>query len=207
MTPSPHPYLDLHRADDFARRYLDRLRALLDEMDTAAIARFVAVLVAARERKARIFFMGNGGSAATATHFANDISIGNGSWSKPFRAVSLVDNMAVLTAVANDHGYDHIFTIQLRTQMSPGDVVVAISASGNSPNVVGAVEYARANGAVTVGLTGFDGGRLKELADVSVHVPTGTGEYGPVEDVHMILDHLVGAYLIALCRAETTAAV
>jgi D-sedoheptulose 7-phosphate isomerase len=207
MNMPQHPFLVECRTEAFATRYLDRLHALLGEMDTAAIARFVHALVEARERGARIFFIGNGGSAATAAHFANDIGVGSQSWSKPFKAVSLVDNVAVLTALANDYGYDHVFTLQLKTQMSPGDVVVAISASGNSPNVVRAIEYANANGAVTTALTGFDGGRLKELAEISVHVPTKNGEYGPVEDVHMILDHLVGSYLSALCRSESSVGV
>ncbi len=165
------------------------------------------MLVEARERGARIFFIGNGGSAATAAHFANDIGIGSQSWSKPFKTVSLADNVPVLTALANDYGYENVFTLQLKTQMSQGDVVVAISVSGNSPNVVSAIEYANANGAVTTALTGFDGGRLKGLTQISVHVPTEKGEYGPVEDVHMILDHLVGTYLSALCRAENGAGV
>lgn len=202
MNASVHPFLQRCHPDAFARAYFERLQRLLDTMDHGAIARVVEALIAARERGARIFFIGNGGSAATASHFANDIGIGNRSWTKPFKAVSLVDNVAVLTAIANDHGYDQVFTLQLRTQMAAGDVLVAISASGNSPNVLGAVEWANANGAVTIGLTGFDGGRLTRLAQIAVHVRTDHGEYGPVEDVHMILDHLIGAYLIALCRGE-----
>ena len=180
----------------FARGYLDYLSQLFASLDTKAIAAFIDVLAQSRERQARIFFIGNGGSAATASHFANDISIGARAWDRPYRAVSLCDNVSILTAVANDYGYEEIFTAQLKTQMSPGDVVVAISASGNSPNVVQAVEYANAHGAITVGLTGFDGGKLKVISQISVHVPCSTGEYGPVEDVHMILDHLVGAFLM-----------
>ena len=119
----------------------------------------------------------------------------------PFRAVSLADNAAVMTAIANDDGFDEVFVQQLQTRMRAQDMVVAISASGNSPNVVKAVEYANSNGAITVALTGFDGGRLREIARHGVHVPTGAGEYGPVEDAHMILDHLVGAYLARRVRA------
>ena len=108
----------------------------------------------------------------------------------------------MMTAIANDDGYDEVFVQQLQAQLAAGDVVVAISASGNSPNVVKALEYAKEKGAATVALTGFDGGRLAEIADQRVHIPTNTGEYGPAEDGHMILDHLVGAYLARRVRAE-----
>jgi|SRR5581483_7064812 len=187
---------------DFARSYLDHIAALLARIDEKEIAAFIGALTDARERGARIFFIGNGGSAATASHFANDVGIGCRAWTRPFRATSLTDNVPVMTAIANDYGYEHIFTLQLKTIMSPGDVVVAISASGNSPNVVNAVEWANENGATTVALTGFDGGKVRTAAKIAVHVPTLKGEYGPVEDVHMILDHLVGAFLMHLCRAE-----
>jgi D-sedoheptulose 7-phosphate isomerase len=188
-------------AESFAQGYLDYLKDLITQLDLKQIAAFIATLWQVRERNGRIFFIGNGGSASTASHFANDIDIGTRTWAKPFRAVSLVDNIAVLTAIGNDYGYEEIFVRQLTTQMSPGDVVVAISASGNSPNVIKAVEYANANGAVTVALTGFDGGGLKKIAQICVHVPTNKGEYGPVEDIHLILDHLSAAYLQQACRA------
>ncbi len=187
----------------FARAYLDHLTEILARIDTAAVAELVDIMWDARERGARIFFIGNGGSAATASHFANDISIGTRTADgKPFRAVSLTDNAAVITAIANDDGYDDIFVQQLQTQMEAGDVVVAISASGNSPNILRAIEFANGNDAITVALTGFDGGRLKEIAAHGVHVPTGPDEYGPVEDAHMVLDHLIGGYLARRVRAE-----
>ena len=186
----------------FTRGYLSYLTKVLAQLDEKAIALFIETLLDARERGAQILFIGNGGSAATASHFANDIGIGTRSWKKPFRALSLTDNMPILTAVANDHGYDEIFTAQLRLYLRPGDVVVAISASGNSANVVKAVEFANAHGATTVALTGFDGGQLRRLAKLVVHVPTKKGEYGPTEDANMVLDHLVGGFLIEHCRAE-----
>ena len=188
-------YAERPDAVGFARGYLDYLTDVLGRLDTGAIATFIDTLMRARELNARIFFLGNGGSASTASHFALDVAVGSRSWDAPFRAISLVDNPATLTALANDFGYEEVFVRQLRVQMAPGDVVVAISASGNSPNVLAAVEYANANGAVTVGLTGFDGGRLAKIAKVVVHAPTNEGEYGPAEDVHMILDHLVAAFL------------
>jgi D-sedoheptulose 7-phosphate isomerase len=190
------------RPASFAKGYLAYLTKVLAQLDEKAIAAFIEALLDARARGAHIFFIGNGGSAATASHFANDIAIGSRSRGKPFRALSLVDNLPLLTAVANDDGYDEVFTAQLKLFLKAGDLVVAISASGNSPNVVKAVEYANAHGATTVALTGFDGGQLKCIAKLGVHVPTAKGEYGPTEDAHMVLDHLVGAFLIELCRGE-----
>jgi len=196
-------YAERPDAADFARGYLNYVTDVLSRLDARAIAAFIDALMRARELNARIFFLGNGGSASTASHFALDIAVGSGSWQTPFRAISLVDNPATLTALANDFGYEDVFVRQLRVQMAPGDVVVAISVSGNSPNVLAAVEYANANGAVTVGLTGFDGGRLGEIAKLVVHAPTNVGEYGPAEDVHMILDHLVAAFLAQACATQT----
>lgn len=190
---------------EFARGYLAHLSKTLASLDIDAIASFVEILLEAREAGSTVFFLGNGGSAATSSHFANDIAVGTRSIGKPFRAVSLTDNAAVLTAIANDYSYDDIFVLQLKYQLRPGDVVVGISASGNSPNVVKAIEFANTEGAHTVGLTGFDGGLLRQLVTISLHVPTGKGEYGPVEDAHMVLDHLVGGFLLQVCRAEAVA--
>ena len=186
----------------FAAGYIARLRDVLALISLDEVASFIRIVVEARDRGAMIFFLGNGGSAATASHFANDVAVGGRNPGKPFRAMSLTDNVAVLTAVANDRGYDRIFIEQLEILMQPGDVVVAISASGNSPNVLRAVEYANASG-ITVGLTGFDGGKLRQIAQYGAHVPTEKGAYGLVEDAHMALDHLLGAYLIEYCRAES----
>lgn len=179
----------------FSRGYIDCLTRVLAAIDHDAVARFIAILLDARERGARIFFLGNGGSAATASHFANDLAIGTRCMEKPFRALSLTDNVAVISAIGNDDGYENIFVQQLQALMVAGDVVVGISASGNSPNVLKAIDHANRHGGITVGLTAFDGGRLKDLARSNVHIATNKGEYGPAEDGHMVLDHLVGAYL------------
>lgn len=108
--------------------------------------------------------------------------------------MSLTDNVAVRTALGNDFGYDEIFVRQLRVLGRKGDVLVGISASGNSPNLVKAFEFAATAGIRSVALTAFDGGKLKQMADEVVHVPTGPKEYGTAEDAHMVLDHLIGAY-------------
>ena len=185
-------------AAGYARAYLDYLSSCLDSVDCDAVGAFANLLLSARQTGNAVFFIGNGGSAATASHFANDISVGTRTGDgKPFRAISLTDNVAVMTALANDEGYEKMFVDQLKVHMRDGDALVAISASGNSLNVIAAVEYAKSRGATIVGLTGFDGGKLRELSDISLHVPTARGEYGPVEDLHMIFDHLIGSFLIA----------
>lgn len=202
--------LTRRHADDpagYARAYLDYLASCFDAIDNTAVEAFIRLLLAARVSGNTVFFIGNGGSAATASHFANDISIGTRTGDKmPFRAVSLTDNVAVMTALANDEGYDRMFVDQLRVHLRDGDSLVAISASGNSPNLIEAVNYAKMRGATIVGLTGFDGGLLREKSDISLHVPTASGEYGPVEDVHMIFDHLIGSYLIAEVKRQGAAA-
>ena len=195
-------FADHREPKNFAEEYLGYLSEVLAKIDRTEIAEFIRVLLDARERGAMIYFIGNGGSAATASHFANDIAVGTRSFVKPFRAISLCDNLAVITAIGNDNGYDAIFYEQLAILLKPNDVVVAISASGNSPNVIRGIKYSNEIGALTVGLSAFDGGELRKIAKYSVHVPTMKGEYGPAEDGHMIMDHLVGNYLLRIVREE-----
>lgn len=178
----------------FARGYLDYLRDVLDRIDVAAIDRVVEALLAARAEDRTIFVLGNGGSAATAAHLVNDL-VGGTPTSGRFRIFSLVDNAALLSAAANDYGYDNVFVRQLEGILRPRDVVIAISTSGSSRNVVRAVAHANAVGAITIGLTGFDGGQLRQLATIDVHVPTDNGEYGPSEDAHLALAHVITNYL------------
>lgn len=186
----------------YAVKYFKYLSEVFDRMDANAIESFINLLIDARKNSRQIFFIGNGGSAATSSHFSNDIGIGTRTKMLHFKTISLTDNVAILTALGNDEGYLKIFTKQLELYLNPKDVVVAISASGNSPNIIDALEYAKKKGATIVGLSGFDGGKLKELSDVSIHVPTPKGEYGPVEDLHMIIDHLVGTYLYRYVQNE-----
>lgn len=182
----------------FAGAYLRYLQTVLGRIDVMEVARFINTLLEAREKGASVFFIGNGGSAATASHFANDLAYGTNEYHKPFRALSLTDNVPVLTAIGNDNGYEEVFVRQLKVLGRPGDVLVAISASGNSPNLLRAMEHAKSVGIKAVALTAFDGGKMKHVADDGIHVPTGLKEYGPAEDAHMVLDHLVGAYLMRL---------
>jgi len=184
---------------DFARLYVEHLIKVLQGLDHQAIGKIIDLFLETRSNGSTIFLLGNGGSAATATHFANDLGFcASPEGRTPFRAVSLTDNNAVLTCLANDIGYENVFSWQLRNLMRPGDVVVGISASGNSPNAVKALEYAAANGGTPVAIVGFDGGKMKEVARHVVHVETEKGDYGPVEDVHMVLDHLISNYLATI---------
>ncbi len=141
--------------------------------------------------------MGNGGSAATASHFACDLAkgttMGKGDLTPRFRVTTLTDNVPLLTAWSNDADYSSVFLEQLRNILEPGDVVIAISASGNSENVVRATEYANANLAITVVLTGFEGGKLKKIAQECLIVPSHSMER--IEDVHLILEHLICSWL------------
>jgi D-sedoheptulose 7-phosphate isomerase len=192
-------YAERPAAAEFADGYLGYLSEILAKLDRGQIAEFIDALLDAQRRGATVYFLGNGGSAATASHFQNDLT----RWREnPMRVVSLTDNVAVLTAIGNDHGYEQVFRMQLENLLLPGDLVVAISVSGNSPNVIQAMEYAISKGATTVGLTGFDGGRLAAMVDINVHAPTLPGEYGPAEDVHLILDHLIGSFLWEACVAQ-----
>lgn len=187
----------------YVRDYMDRVRDVLASIPTSQIAGAAAELEAARGRGAMIFFAGNGGSAATASHFANDLGVGSRELAPPFRALSLADSVPVVTATGNDHGYEMVFVHQLEVHARPGDVFVAISASGNSPNLVRAVEFARTLPMVTVALTAFDGGRLREESDHSIHVPTEIGEYGPAEDAHLILNHALALFFREAARTSS----
>jgi D-sedoheptulose 7-phosphate isomerase len=183
---------------EFAKDYLAGLKAVLDRLPLAALERVVQAIEAAQAAGRQIFVIGNGGSAATASHMMNDLSKGTlghkGDAPGPrFRVIALTDNVALLTAWANDTDYQHIFSEPLKNLAQPDDLLIAISASGNSPNIIAAVEVARQMRLKVVGLTGFGGGKLAALADVAFVAPS--HEYGPVEDVHMILDHIITAYL------------
>ena len=188
--------------EEYSLKYFNYLNSILLSINTRSISAFVKTLLDARERQSNVFFVGNGGSASTASHFANDLSIGTNTFDKPFRVLSLNDNIPVLTAISNDFGYDDVFTRQLQVLAKPHDVLVAISASGNSPNLLNAVSYANTNDINTVAITAFNGGKLKPLAQLSVHVPTNNKEYGPAEDAHMILDHLIGSYLMRFVKQD-----
>ena len=192
-------YKETESPEAFVRGYFGYLAELLGRFEIQPIVDFINELENARSRGATIFIAGNGGSAATASHMANDIGVDlmkKGNPDRPFRAMSLTDNASVMTAIANDSGYENIFVNQLRIHYRPDDMLVAISASGNSPNVVEAAQWVREHGGRIVTITGFDGGKLKAMADIAIHVSTPKDEFGPVEDLHMIVDHVVANWLV-----------
>ncbi len=164
---------------------LQRLRKLGPQLRKVA-----DIIRIARDEGNTVFTFGNGGSGSTAVHFASDLmKTATRPDLKRIRAISLNDNMPLTTAWANDSSYEHVFKEQLENLMKPGDVVIAISGSGNSKNVLLATEYARSNGGITIGLTGFDGGSLKSLASVLVVVPS--NDMLRIEDTHLAICHLL----------------
>ncbi len=172
------------------RHYINRLQFTLDRLPESLIAEVIEILHEARLNQRQIFIMGNGGSASTASHFVCDLSKNTRKGNLPnYRVIGLTDNMAIFSALANDEGYENVFAQQLVSFVQPGDIVIAISASGNSPNVLKAVEVANRMGALTIGMTGFDGGRLGELVQINLHVPSDCIEQ--VEDIHLMLEHLI----------------
>jgi D-sedoheptulose 7-phosphate isomerase len=171
-------------------QYFDQMKVVLDRMDRGPISAAISALHQARVEGRQIFIMGNGGSASTATHMVCDLAKNtrHGNWPH-YKVIGLSDNMALFSAYANDDGYENVFALQLANLLNPGDLVVAISTSGNSPNVLRAVDSACERGATVIGMTGFNAGRLGALADIHLHVPSDCIEL--VEDVHLMLEHLI----------------
>ena len=190
----------IESVEAFGLAYFNHLNSVLKNIDMQMVTDMVDALLAARERGSKIYFIGNGGSASTAGHFANDLSVGTRQNEKPFKAISLSDNVSILTALGNDIGYEHVFSRQIELLGDADDVVVAISASGNSPNLVNGIEAAKRLKMQTVAFTSFDGGAISTSAEICVHVPAGKGEYGPAEDGHLILNHLICAFLMRSLR-------
>jgi D-sedoheptulose 7-phosphate isomerase len=196
---------DVAETKDIIGSYLPAFEKLLRLIDQDAIERIADHLAAARKSGALIYVAGNGGSAAIASHWVNDL----GKATKraglpPVRVLSLNDNISWLTALANDEGYDRVFSGQLENFARAGDILVAISSSGNSKNLIRAVELARSRGVVTIGLLGFDGGELKGLVDEYLLLPTEKGAYGLVEPAHQLICHILTA---CLAKANSPACV
>ncbi len=182
-----------HERTAFSARYVRDLIGVLDALPHDAIGRALEALERAYDEGRQVFIVGNGGSAATASHMANDLVWGMAQIGRPsFRAVALTDCVPLITAISNDLSYNEIFTVPLRALAKPGDLLVVFTGSGNSPNVVRAVEVAREMGLGTVGFLGRGGGKLGPVVDVPVIVPS--DDYGPIEDIHMMFDHLIIRY-------------
>lgn len=183
----------------FVQDYKKDVTQAIDLIDTAKVDQIIELFTQARSEGKHIFTCGNGGSASTASHFVCDMVKG-ASYKRDvkFKIMSLCDNMATLLAYANDVTYDCVFVEQLRNFAGAGDVVLAISGSGNSPNVVNALEYANSIGCRTIALTGRDGGKLGPLANLHVNIPV--PHMGRIEDAHMIICHMVGYYFMDMER-------
>lgn len=184
----------------FVKNYVSNLTTLLNNIDSKNIAEIINLL---DNTKGRIYIIGNGGSAATASHMVNDLGAGlRRRGIRSFDVESLSDNTPVCTALANDIGYENVFYMQLKKRITSKDTLIAISCSGNSENIIKAVNYAKKKHAKILGITGFDGGELKKKSDVNFHVQTPKDEYGLVEDMHMILDHILYSYYLSTTPAK-----
>jgi D-sedoheptulose 7-phosphate isomerase len=183
------------------REYLDRLIATLEGLPMDAVESLSELLYRAYSDGKQVFILGNGGSASTASHMAADLGKNTiGPNMRRFRIMSLNDNIPLLTALSNDLGYENMFAEQLQNLIQPGDVLIAISGSGKSPNVLRAIEYARSQSAEVAALLGFDGGPASELADITVLVDS--HDYGVVEDAHLIINHILVEYFRERLAAE-----
>lgn len=171
-------------------KYYEKEIAVIKALDFDAVEEAVEAIKAAYEREATIYIFGNGGSAATASHFICDFNKGiSEPLDKKFNLVCLNDNTPIVMAIANDISYDDVFYFQLVNKLKSTDLVIAISGSGNSKNVIKAVEYAKQVGCKVVGMTGYSGGKLKELSDYNMHVAIDDMQI--TEDVHMSFDHMM----------------
>src|SRR6266404_2310156 len=188
----------MKKAGEFAKDYIKGLKDVLDRIPLEPVDEIIQAIELAQNNRQQVFVIGNDGSAATASHMMNDLCKGtlghkgDAPWPR-LRVIALTDNVSLMTAWANDTDYNHIFSEPLKNLAQRGDLLIAISASGNSPNILAAVEAAKQIGVKVIGLTGFGGGKLAKLAEISFVVPS--DGYGPVEDVHIILDHIITGYL------------
>ncbi len=183
----------------FVEKYKKQLTSLIDKIDSTTVTNIIEQLEKVSANNGKVYILGNGGSAATASHMVNDLGVGLVRRNiRNFNIESLSDNVSVITALANDIGYENIFYMQMKNKLQKNDLIIAISCSGNSSNILKAVRYAKEQDVKIVGLTGFDGGELKKLSDISFHVNTPKDDYGLVEDVHMVLDHILYSYFIDL---------
>ncbi len=184
------------------REYLELEREVLEKLDVDAINQAINLIMQVYEEGKMIYIFGNGGSSATASHYQNDFNKGISEHvEKKFRFYCLNDNIATIMAIANDIGFEEVFRFQLLNRLKEGDVVIAISGSGNSENVIRAVEYVKEQGNQVIGMTGYHGGKLKELADVSLHVDVNSMQV--TEDIHMMFDHMImSIFYKSLCGKE-----
>jgi D-sedoheptulose 7-phosphate isomerase len=181
-------------ASKFACWYRDETLDQWRGLDLDAVTKLAECVAECQDQGRQVFVLGNGGSAATASHWATDLSkTAEVKGKAPIRAISLTDNVSFITAIGNDLSFDDIFSRQLENLLEPGDLVILISGSGNSKNLIKAAEFARSKGAKTAALLGFDGGRLKDMVALSLIV--NSDQYGVIEDLHMGIGHILTFYI------------
>lgn len=188
------------KPEAFSKGYIEYLITLLNKLDHQKIGLCIEHLENARQNDNTIFVIGNGGSASTASHIGNDFGLvvlkkSNKGSNKSYRALALTDNLSVISAVGNDSAFENVFLDQLKVHFRPGDKLIAISASGNSPNLVVACEWFKKQGGTVIGWLGFDGGKLKDIADLPIVVESPKGEYAPVEDLHLVINHIIVTWM------------
>jgi len=189
---------------DFTLDYFNKLHSLLNNLNLDELEKAYCRIREMDHSNSRIFIIGNGGSAATASHMANDLGTGLKRRDiLTLDVVSLCDNSSISTALANDIEFENIFYMQLKDIIKPEDTLIAISCSGNSPNIIKAVDYSKKLGSTIIGLSGFSGGKLKQLSDISIHFETDNSEYGLVEDAHMIINHVLFSYFCKESQCQT----
>jgi len=184
----------LKNITEFAQMYLNNLSSIFEQIDLNKLLKLEKILLNARLKKKNIYIFGNGGSAATASTMANDLGfdiLKKTSTKIPFKVISLTDNTSVITAISNDVGYENVLINQLKIHFKRKDIVILISASGNSKNLLKAARWIKKKNGYLFSLLGFDGGKLKKISNDYILVKTKKGEYGPVEDLHLIINHIL----------------
>lgn len=181
---------------EYAQSFFGRLHEVLSRVSPEAVGQVIEALERAQAENRSIFFVANGGSAAVASHIVNDLCANNiVPGKRGFRAFCLADNVESVTAIANDSCFENIFCNQLACHMCPGDVVVGLSVSGNSENIIRAIDYANDHGGLTIGWAGMDGGKLLKKAKIGIAIPSTRDEYGPVEDIFSNIGHIITGYI------------
>ena len=189
--------------DELIRSHLTKTIESINSLDESKLTFFVEKIMETIAKKNTIFFAGNGGSASTASHFVNDLLTAytyEQTAERPFtykkaKVQSLTESTGIVTGLTNDFNFDEIFVNQLRTISDAGDMLVIITASGNSQNLLNAVSYANENCIFTVAIVGFDGGKVSKMAQLVLHAKTDKGDYGPAEDVHLVINHAVASLI------------
>ncbi len=202
MSAASQLFRDTNSPEAFIQGFCGHIAETVLRIEPQAVSGLISAIEEAAAGDQSVFLIGNGGSAAVASHFVSDLSVhGAAAGRRGLRVQALTDNVSSITAIGNDYCFEEIFSRQLEAHMRPGDLVIALSVSGNSPNILRAIEYANTHGGRTYSCAGFDGGQLKGLSQRCIHIESARKEYGIIEDLFGAILHMVSRY-IALKRAE-----